>query len=129
MPVTGKYPGALRAVLTRASRNLLERDAALVAARARVLAPKDTGLLASRISYSVKGTTPETMEAIVIADVPYATAVEKGTGIYGPTGRPIRPKRAKVMVFPGRRGIVYAKTVLGQKPQPFLGPALRSFRK
>lgn len=128
MSNTGAYPGALRAVLTRASRKALEKDAALVTAKAVALAPKDTMELAESISYTVEGSTPETMTATIVVKAQHGIIVEKGSGIYGPKGRPIKPKRSKVMVFPGRAGIVYTKSVLGQKAQPFLSKALRSFK-
>lgn len=55
----------------------------------------------------------------------YASFVEIGTGIYGPMRRPIRPRRAKYMHWidaaSGRH--VFAASVRGQKPQPYLVPA------
>lgn len=57
----------------------------------------------------------------------YAIFVTKGTGIYGPKGAPIRPKRGEFLVFRGRDGrLVYARQVRGQRPNPFLVNALKA---
>lgn len=76
--------------------------------------------------------------------VEYARYVHDGTGIYGPKGQPIRPKRAKVLAWEGRnprttpkrvrrRGgqpvptnMVFAYEVKGIPPTPFLVDALES---
>lgn len=52
----------------------------------------------------------------------YGLFPEEGTGIYGPTGRRIYPKTAKVLVFRprGSSQLVFAKSVKGQKPQHFM---------
>jgi hypothetical protein len=53
----------------------------------------------------------------------YPFFVHQGTGIYGAARALIRPKRAKAMLFFGRTGLVVARTVRGQKPQPYMGEA------
>lgn len=59
--------------------------------------------------------------------VDYAIFVIKGTGIFGPEGRPIRAKRGEYLVFRGRDGrLVYARQVKGQRPNPFLVNALKA---
>jgi hypothetical protein len=63
----------------------------------------------------------------VYTNLYYALWVHDGTGIYGPTGRPIRPRRAQYMVFRGSGGaLVYARSVRGQRSNPYLRDALRS---
>jgi len=70
----------------------------------------------------------------VYSNLEYALYVHEGTGIYGPKGRPIKPKRGQYLVFearnarrtPGGRGnLVFARQVRGQRPQRFLLEALR----
>jgi glycine/D-amino acid oxidase-like deaminating enzyme len=57
----------------------------------------------------------------------YALYVMKGTGIYGPRGVPITPKRGQYLVFRGRDGgLVYAREVRGQRANPFLVNALKA---
>lgn len=53
----------------------------------------------------------------------YPLYVHEGTGLFGAFHRMIRPRRAKRMRFPGRTGIVYAKAVQGQQPQPYMKDA------
>ncbi len=61
----------------------------------------------------------------------YAEAVARGTGVYGPTGQPIRPKNAKVLIVPGTPGpnesyieidgkkFLFRRSVKGRKPNPY----------
>lgn len=123
-------PGALNAVLMRATRTELTLVAIRVHNEARRLCPVDTGNLRRTIGYSIHGATPETMSARVGSNAHYALAVEKGTGIYGPKGQPITPKKSNVLVFPGKGGtVVYARSVRGRKATPFLRPALSAARR
>lgn len=59
-------------------------------------------------------------------NVKYGRFVHDGTGIYGPKGQPIKPKRARVLVFRPRGGLqkVYVKSVKGMRPNHFLKDAL-----
>ncbi len=56
----------------------------------------------------------------------YALFVHEGTGIYGPKGVPITPKRAKFLRWRKKQGggYVYAKIVKGMRPNPFLKNAI-----
>lgn len=84
-----------------------------------------TGTLARSIEVSLV-TRGEGTGAQVGTSLFYARYVHDGTGIYGPTGRPIRPQRGKVMVFQGNTGTVFARTVKGQRGTHFLERALRA---
>ncbi|MFF2650604.1 HK97 gp10 family phage protein [Streptomyces sp. NPDC058045] len=93
---------------------------------ARRLAPVDNGQLRASIrdSVAVRGST---VVGEVYTDLEYAAYVHEGTGIYGPTGQPIRPVRARVLSWQPRGGSrMFAREVKGQRPQPFLLRALRS---
>lgn len=58
-------------------------------------------------------------------DVEYAEFVHQGTGIYGPNQTPIVPVRASVLRWTDRQGnVIYARSVRGQEPNPFLTDAL-----
>jgi len=50
----------------------------------------------------------------------YPLWVHEGTGLYGAFKRAITPKRAQYMRFVGRTGLIYKKSVKGQKPQPYM---------
>lgn len=57
----------------------------------------------------------------------YAIFVHDGTGIYGPTGTPIKPKLKKVMVWTNSKGKkVFAYQVAGIEPNPFLANAVNA---
>jgi hypothetical protein len=99
-------------------------------------APSDTGRLRAshRTSLTVSGMT---LTGSVYSTAPYATYVNRGTGIYGPTGQPIRPKNGQFLVFragrmigplqkgekhlaPTQRGLVFAREVKGSPPNPYM---------
>lgn len=58
--------------------------------------------------------------------VNYAPFVTGGTGIYGPRGRRIRPKNGEFLVFRINGQLVFARSVAGQRPNPFLVNALKA---
>ena len=85
----------------------------------------DTGRL--RASIATQVVRRNGLPAVIVGtNVNYALAVHDGTGIYGPKGRPIRPRRAKRLRFrpKGSRKYVYAKQVKGMRPNRFLANAL-----
>ena len=95
-----------------------------VANAAKRLAPVDTGRLRADISV---GVVADSVTPVVRVgnSVNYALAVHEGTGIYGPTGRPIRPRRAKVLRFKSKGGkVVFARQVRGTRGRPYLRDAL-----
>jgi phage gpG-like protein len=53
-------------------------------------------------------------------NLPYARYLQEGTGVYGPTGRRIVPKSGKVLAFTINGVPVYARSVEGMPPRPFL---------
>lgn len=60
-------------------------------------------------------------------NVGYALYVTKGTGIYGPRGQVIKPKTKQFLKFTLPDGtVIYAKSVKGQRPNPFLVDALKA---
>lgn len=63
-------------------------------------------------------------------NVKYALLVHNGTGIYGPRHQPIRPKTKKFLRFIPKGGAhyVFAKSVRGMRPNPFLTDALIAAR-
>lgn len=89
----------------------------------------DTGRLRASINTQVVSRNGDPA-VIVGTDVFYARYVHDGTGIYGPLGRPIRPRRAKRLRFrpKGSRKFVYARSVRGMVANPFLRNALPAAR-
>lgn len=97
---------------------------------ARRLAKVDSGRLRSSVTFQVTGTNAPQMKGRVGSNLEYALAVEEGTGIYGPKGRPITPVQARVLRFPVKGGrIVFAKSVKGRPATPYLRPALQAIRR
>lgn len=128
MAVTGSRPTELRAVLASAARKAVTAECILVSNEAKRLARVDTGTLRRSITFSVTGSSAETISGRVGSNLNYALMVEVGTGIYGPRGRRITPKRAKVLAWQGKGGPVFAASTRGRKATPFLRPALRAMR-
>lgn len=84
--------------------------------------PRRTGNLAE--SASVTSIEPKTDGVTVKITVssPYGRFQNDGTGIYGPDGVPITPRRAGgVLVFdwPAAGGVVFARRVRGTEPTHF----------
>jgi Bacteriophage HK97-gp10, putative tail-component len=103
----------------------LTRRAIRVQNVARVLCPVDHGRLRASITYQIVA-SPTGLVARIGSNVEYARYVEEGTGIYGPHQTPIVPVNASVLVFTpkGATGPVFARSVKGMKPRPYLVPAL-----
>lgn len=89
---------------------------------AKQLAPKDTGNLAQKISHEITENEDGRVTAIVgpTEDVKYAKYVEYGTGIYAVHG----DGRKTPWVWFSERWNRFIYTH-GNKPQPFLYPALQ----
>ncbi len=131
--------GAIRVLLTSPRRgvvqDLLRRGLLVETAAKRNLGgvggPQriDTGRLRASIATQLvyRNGLPT---VLVGSNVKYALFVHEGTGIYGPKGQPLRPRRAKFLRFrPRRRGkFRYAKQVRGMVANPYLVNALPAAR-
>lgn len=112
-----------------------------IANRARARCPVDEGRLRSSITHTVR-VGPSAAAVRVGSPLEYARYVHEGTGIYGPKKKPIVPVTAKALKFQtpkligplpagvrtpakGKRGFVFAKSVKGSPPNPFLTDALK----
>lgn len=92
----------------------LTKACMIVERAAREKAPKDTGALKRSITHEVNGTT-----GVVFTPLEYAPYVEFGTGLFAEDG--------------GRKDVPWSyqddkgewHTTSGQKPQPFMRPALQ----
>jgi hypothetical protein len=72
-----------------------------------------TGTLARLTSWR-----SEPDRAVVTVGAPYAPYVFTGTGIYGPTGKPVTPRTAKALRFQVEGRTVFARWVRGMPPWP-----------
>ena len=57
--------------------------------------------------------------------VNYAAFVHEGTGLYGPMHRRITPSQASVLAFVSGGKQVFAKSVSGQRPNPYADRAVK----
>lgn len=95
----------------------LGKCCAMVERTAKQLAPKDTGALRRSITSKVEGT-----KGIVFTPLEYAPYVEFGTGLFAETqGRADVP-----WCYQDDEGVWHSTS--GQKPQPFMRPALNQNR-
>jgi len=89
---------------------------------ARSLAPRRTGELADSIEVDQVNRGSGGVTARIVVGAPYATYQNYGTGIYGPTGTPIRPRKpGGFLVFDSfiMGGIVFVHEVRGTEPTHF----------
>ena len=121
------------ASLDAIARDMLRRGLRVEsAAKVRVSGhPKrvDTGRLRDSIK-TVMVRKRDAPGARIGTNVKYALWVHNGTGIYGPTGSRIRPRTKSVLRFRprGSSSYVFAKSVKGMRPNPFLKDALVAAR-
>ena len=92
---------------------------------ARPIAPIDQGPLRNSIQIEPAKHPGNRIEGSVGTDLPYAEWQERGTGIYGPYGVPIRPKRAKVLAWQSGGKWHFAKQVKGVRPRWYMRGSLQ----
>lgn len=79
---------------------------------ARSRCSRRTGELADSIGHEEE-IDGDIVRARVYAAAPYARYQDEGTGLYGPAGDRIYPTSAKVLVFDGIGGTVFAASTAG----------------
>lgn len=114
----------LRSPLGPVARNMLTRGNR-VARAARRNVNSRTGNLARSINAEIV-IVNGTAGAQIGTSLSYAKFVHDGTGIYGPSHRPIRPRRARALAFAGTTGHVVVASSSGQPGTKFLEEALRA---
>jgi Bacteriophage HK97-gp10, putative tail-component len=104
--------GNIGSVVQDELRRAGDRSGAIVVRRAVLKVRRKTGALARSVAFAttVSGFAVETK---VGTDVKYGRYLDEGTGIYGPKGAPIRPTRAKFLVFEIGGKTVFARSVRG----------------
>lgn len=83
--------------------------------------PVDTGVTRSQWQVTTR-VQRKKVESEISNPSEVAAYLHTGTGIYGPTGTPIRPKRAKVLKFRprGSRGYIFRPQVRGMPPSDYI---------
>lgn len=99
-----------------------------IASRASRLAPNWTGRLSRSIRAERTIQRGHRVTVRIGTHTGYGLFPEVGTGIYGPTGRPIRPKNGPFLVFQprGLGHVIRVRSVRGQPGQHYMRQALLS---
>jgi hypothetical protein len=108
--------------LQRVSVRMARRCAILFEQEVKRGAPRRTGELVGSIERDDPTVAGDTININVTVGAEYARYVDEGTGIYGPDGRPITPKRPGGVLrfdWPAAGGIVFARRVRGSPPTRF----------
>lgn len=111
-------------VTDAAGRAMLQMGTFIAEAAAKEQAPIDDGLLRGSITSKVTKDGAE-LVGIVGTNLDYAPYQEYGTGIYGPKGAPITPKRGRFLRFKTKAGqVVFARSVRGTRPRKYMAKGL-----
>lgn len=108
--------------------NLVERTTNAVHIATLQEVPVMTGDMLATIGKDIRVAPGRSVTGIVESDDEAALWVQQGTGVFGPTGQLITPRRATLLRWPDRRrgsGFLYAKSVAGQEANPFMWRGLR----
>lgn len=101
---------------------------------AKMRSPVDTGQLRASLQSEVTD-RGRSVVGTVRATAKHSLYVSLGTGIYGPRGKVITPKRGRFLVFQGRGvhgpggargGLVFARSVRGSPRNTYLTDALQA---
>ena len=121
---------ALLAATTDTGVKMARRASRLFVQTARGRAPRRTGALADSIREHPPVVTPTRVTVRVTCDAEYGEYQDQGTGIYGPQGRPITPKKpGGLLVFdwPAAGGVVFARKVRGTEPTRFWSSTVKDW--
>jgi hypothetical protein len=121
----------------RLLRATIEDIADRIESQAIINAPEDTGELKAhaveRVDNKRRIQGPGGLVVRSVLSVPktpvYAKWVHDGTGIYGPKGTPIVPKKANFMRFQIDGKWFAKRSVRGQRPQPYLKEAAETVER
>lgn len=108
--------------------NLVERTTNFVHIATLREAPVMTGAMLATIGTDIRVAPGRSVTGVVDSTDDAALWVQQGTGVFGPTGQRIVPRRSRVLRWPDRRsgsGFVYRDSVAGQEANPFMWRGLR----
>ena len=116
-----KYPKVVSSELEKATKGA----GAVILENEKREAPVGSGALRRSI-----GLKYSPIAVTIFPNKKYAIYIHEGTGIYGKYQRPIFPKRAKALRWKDKGQVRFAKSIKGQKPNPFVDRAAKkSVRK
>jgi hypothetical protein len=108
---------------------LLAQVALLGVAEAKKLVPHVTRNLSRTIRVGQVTAKSARVLAGGTSRVGYARYVEEGTGIHGPRGRRITPRKARVLSWKTKGKRFFAASVAGRKATPYLVPGVEKAAK
>lgn len=111
-------------VISQAIEKALGKASLMVIQRAKEAAPRAQGTLSGSINASPVKKSGGDYLSTVGTNVEYAPHQEYGTGIYGKHGRPIVPKRKKVLAWKNGGKWIVARQVKGVRPKKFMQKGL-----
>ncbi len=113
-------------LMEQAAKTMLEAATFIAEGAAKESAPIDQGILRGSIHSKITKLNGE-LVGIVGTNLEYAPYQEQGTGIYGPKGTPITPKRSRFLRFKTKSGqVVFARSVRGTRPKKFMAKGMRA---
>lgn len=101
----------------------MERRVGRVEAEVKRRAP---GSMAAGITVQIRRGPGGDFQGVIRSTHHATVFVLYGTGVHGPTGQRITPRRARALRFTVGGRIVFATSVAGQKPNNFLLEGLRA---
>lgn len=115
-------------LVEQAARDTLQAATFIAEGTAKEKAPIDDGFLRGSI-HSKVGRVGSEMIGVVGTNLEYAPYQEHGTGIYGPKGAPITPKRGKFLRFKTKSGqVVFARSVKGTRAKKFMAAGMEAVK-
>ena len=111
-----KAPELVRSHITTAMNKSLVR----LHGTAKELVPVDQGTLRGSLIISPVTWSGSTATGNVGTNLHYAVYQEQGTGIYGPSGQPIRPKTKTVLAWQKNGAWHFARQVRGVRPKWYM---------
>lgn len=125
--VSGSLDDGVRALGTKLGTRLGE----VFVETAQANASRRTGTMADETRADAPEVSSDLVSTHVECHVDYGIYQDKGTGVYGPQGQPITPKRpGGVLVFdwPAAGGIVFARSVRGSEPTRWWTKTVEAWR-
>jgi Bacteriophage HK97-gp10, putative tail-component len=115
----------LAKIVNKAIENATKLTALDLWGNIRENSPTDHGRLAGSWAMTRMGKLRYKVHTAVV----YARFQNDGTGIYGPAGRPITPRKSRVLVFDVSGRTVFARSVRGVKGRRYIEKSINQTEK
>lgn len=113
-----------------AAQQFLSTAGQLVVSQAKRESPVDKGQLRQSIKAHPPSKVMGSWQSKVGSGLEYAKYQEHGTGIYGPSGRPITARSGKMLAWRGKDGkMIFARSVRGVKKREFMKKGIEYAKK